>query len=86
MFERIEQNICTQIHYGYDVCIKVEYENKPKDDDLILLKKLNGEETVYEGVLHKEKRSVSVWIPDLSFPSEIQVNYIMPNMKNGFKY
>ena len=86
MFERIEQTICNQIHYGYDLCIKIEYENKPKDDDLILLKKLNGEEMVYEGVLHKEKRSVSVWIPDPSFPNEIQVKYIMSYIKNWFKY
>ena len=68
--------ICDQIHlgdqHGYDLCIKVEFENGTKSD-VILLNNIYGEETVYEGILLKEKCLVSAFIENRQNLDRIQV-------------
>ena len=68
--------ICDQIHFGdqhgYDLCIKVEFGNGTKSD-IILLNKIHGEETVYEGILLKEKCLVSAFIEDRQNLDRIEV-------------
>ena len=75
-FERIDQVLCDQIHLGdqigYDLCIKVEFGNGTKSD-IILLNNVHGEETVYEGILLKEKCLVSAFIEGRQSLDRIEV-------------
>ena len=68
--------LCDQIHlgdqHGYDLCIKVEFGNGTKSD-VILLNNIHGEETVYEGILLKEKCLVSAFIEDRQNLDRIEV-------------
>ena len=56
---------------SFDLCLYVDYPDKA--DDMLLLKKVNGEETVFEGHLFKEKTSVCVVIQDATNPDDIEV-------------
>ena len=80
----MDQILCDHFHvgdqHGYDLCIKVEYENGAKND-IILLNKINGEETVFEGILLKEKCPVSAFRDDPSNLNNIEVlfHYLLLN-------
>ena len=56
----------------YDLCLEVDYEID-KEDDILVLHKVNGEDTVFEGRLLKEKSRVSVSIEDASDPDDVEV-------------
>ena len=62
------------------ILAKVEYENGTKND-IILLNKINGEETVFEGILLKEKCPVSAFREDPSNLDNIEVlfHHILTN-------
>ena len=72
----MDQILCDKIHvgdhHGYDLCINVDYENGTKND-IILLNKIDGEETVFEGILLKEKCPVSAFREDPSNLNNIEV-------------
>ena len=56
---------------GYDLCLEVDYEDK--QDDVMLLKKVKKEDTVFEGHLLKEGNRVAVTIQDASDMDDIEV-------------
>ena len=60
----------------YDLCIEVTYE-LDNETDLLLLNKVQNEDTVFEGHLQTEGSSVAVTIEDTSNPDDIEV--ILPN-------
>ena len=76
-FEKFDQIICNQ-DYGrensseYDLCIKIEYQNTEKND-IILLMKVDKEETIYEGKLYGEGIRASVLMNDSTSPDQIRV-------------
>ena len=77
MFEKLDQIICNQDYAGpngseYDLCIKIQYQNTEKND-IILLMKVDKEETVYEGKLYREGIRASVLMNDSTSPDEIRV-------------
>ena len=76
MFEPMDPILCDQIHvgdhHGYDLCLQVKFGNGTKND-IILLNKINGEDTVYEGILLKEKCQVSVMRKESSILDKIEV-------------
>ena len=63
---------------GYDLCLEVDYEDK-QDDVLLLNKVTKGtvgvqkDDTVFEGRLLKEGRSVAATIEDPTKPDDIEV-------------
>ena len=57
----------------YDKCIEVDYVKPTKEDDVLLLKKVKNEATVFEGRLLKEKSKVAVTIQNASDMDEIEV-------------
>ena len=87
-FEKLDQIICNHDYAGkngseYDLCIKIQYKNSDKND-IILLMKVNQEETIYEGKLYREGIRASVLMNDSTSPDQIKVitkNNIM-NAKN----
>ena len=63
---------------GYDLCLEVDYEDKK--DDVLLLNKVTkatvgvqSDDTVFEGKLKREGRSVAVTIEDPTKPDDIEV-------------
>ena len=56
----------------YDLCIEVTYE-LDNETDLLLLNKVQNEDTVFEGHLQTEGSSVAVTIEDTSNPDDIEV-------------
>ena len=65
---------------GYDLCLEVDYEDKT--DDIILLNKVTkatvgvqNDDTVFEGKLKREGRSVAVTIEDPTKPDDIEVKH-----------
>ena len=63
---------------GYDLCLEVDYEDKK--DDVLLLNKVTkatvgvqNDDTVFEGKLKREGRSVAATIEDPTKPDEIEV-------------
>ena len=56
----------------YDLCIEVRYE-LDNETDLLLLNKVQNEDTVFEGHLKTEGSSVAVTIEDTSNPDDIEV-------------
>ena len=87
-FEKLDQIICNHDYAGtngseYDLCIKIQYKNSDKND-IILLMKVDQEETIYEGNLYREGIRASVLMNDSTSPDQIKVitkNNIM-NAKN----
>ena len=75
-FELMDPILCDQIHvgdhHGYDLCLQVKFANGTKSD-IILLNKIDGEDTVYEGILLKEKCHVSVMREESSILDKIEV-------------
>ena len=77
MFKKLDQIICNQDYAGqngskYDLCIKIQYENSEKND-IILLMKVDKEQTIYEGKLYREGIRASVLMNDSTSPDEIRV-------------
>ena len=70
---------CNDIKIGnpheYDLCIAVFYP-EDEEEDAMVLTKVNGEETVFEGKLLKEKRRVSVCVRNSSDPDDIEVGLV----------
>ena len=63
---------------GYDLCLEVDYEDKR--DDILLLNKVTkatvgvqNDDTVFEGKLKREGRSVAVTIEDPLKPDDVEV-------------
>ena len=63
---------------GYDLCLEVDYEDKR--DDVLLLNKVTkatvgvqNDDTVFEGKLKREGRSVAVTIEDPLKPDDVEV-------------
>ena len=76
-FEKLDQIICNQDYAGkngseYDLCIKIQYQNGDKND-IILLMKVDQEETIYEGKLYREGIRASVLMNDSTSPDQIRV-------------
>ena len=63
---------CAKLKFGseYDLCIFVDFADR--SDDVLLLNKDHGEETVFIGTLMKEKTVVSVIFED---DDEIEVRF-----------
>ena len=61
-----------EAHKVYDLCIEVTYE-LDNETDLLLLNKVQNEDTVFEGHLQTEGSSVAVTIEDTSNPDDIEV-------------
>ena len=61
-------------HHGYDMCIKTKYKDVTKND-IMVLRKVEDEQTIFEGTLLKEKIRVSVLIDNASFPDEMEVRF-----------
>ena len=76
-FEKLDQIICNHDYAGkngseYDLCIKIQYQNGDKND-IILLMKVDQEETIYEGKLYREGIRASVLMNDSTSPDQIRV-------------
>ena len=77
MFKKLDQIICNRDYAGqngseYDLCIKIQYKNSEKND-IILLMKVDKEETIYEGKLYGEGIRASVLMNDSTSPDQIRV-------------
>ena len=69
--------MCNQAYAGqngseYDLCIKIQYQNTEKND-IMLLMKVDKEETIYEGKLYREGIRASVLMNDSTSPDQIRV-------------
>ena len=73
VFKQIDCNAVKDIRNAddYDLCIEVDYQ-VDNADDIMLLRKADGEETVFEGHLLREGSSVSVSV-DPSNPNDVEV-------------
>ena len=69
-FTRID---CTR-YRGYNLCLRVDYDGG-REDDIMLLKRVGNEETVFEGHLLYERNRVAVTIEDISNPDDIDVKF-----------
>ena len=67
----------------YDLCLEVDYEID-KEDDILVLHKVNGQDTVFEGRLLKEKSRVSVSIEDASDPDDVEVHLTHKLYKSNY--
>ena len=68
---RICIKYCLTIHYDFDETINVTFPDQ--STDILVLKKVPGEETVFQGSLFKEKSAVSVIVENASNPDIIKV-------------
>ena len=70
---------CNDINIGnphdYDLCIAVFYP-ADEEEDAMVLTKVNGEKTVFEGKLLKENKRVSVCVRNSSDPDDIEVSLV----------
>ena len=74
-FTRINDRRCR----GYDLCLRVDYD-ADREDDIMLLRMVRNEETVFEGHLLYERNRVAVTIEDISNPDDIEVQYFVNNV------
>ena len=68
-FKKID---CQRKYRHFDLCLEVDYEPN-KENDMMFLRKVKNEETVFKGRLKKEQTRVAVTIEDPSNPDEIEV-------------
>ena len=73
---------CAKLKFGseYDLCIFVDFADR--SDDVLLLNKDHGEETVFIGTLMKEKTVVSVIFED-DDEIEVRLKKLCP-MSSGY--
>ena len=69
---------------NYDLCLHVDYPDKT--DDMLLLRNVHGEDTVFQGHLFLEKTSVCAVIQDASNPDDMEVKkgFVKKNLKLSF--
>ena len=68
-----------------NLCIKVKYNDK--NDDVLILHKVHGEDTVYEGYLLKERTRTTVVIKDPNMgPNDLEVNLFIHTYQGRKKF